>query len=189
MSDFNIDIENCLRVLHRGGVTLYPTDTIWGIGCDATNTEAVNRIYEIKKRPSNKSFVILVTGEKDILQHVAAPDMEIFGYLQQSEKSVTVIYENVLDIAGNAMAADGSAAIRICKDEFCRHLIKRFRKPIVSTSANISGEPSPAIFKEIKPEIISAVDYTVYHRRDDEQKTAASSIIKWKNGKVEVIRK
>lgn len=188
MKDFSSDIENCLRVLQNGGVILYPTDTIWGIGCDATNAEAVNRVYEIKKRPANKSFVILVTDEKDILQHVAAPDMEVFNYLQQASKSVTVIYENVLGIAENAMAADGSAAIRICNNEFCRHLIKRFRKPIVSTSANISGEPSPAIFKEINPELIHAVDYTVFHRRDDEEKATASSIIKWKNGKVEVIR-
>lgn len=188
MNDFNDDIENCLKVLQSGGVILYPTDTIWGLGCDATNNEAVNRIYEIKKRPANKSFVILVTGEKDILQHVAAPDMEVFDYLQQAVKPVTVIYDNILGIADNAMAVDGSAAIRICSDGFCRHLIKRFRKPIISTSANISGEPSPAIFKEIKSEIIQAVDYTVWYRRNDEQRNAASSIIKWKNGKVEVIR-
>ena len=188
MIDFSNDIEKCLEILRSGGIILYPTDTIWGIGCDATNEEAVEKIIALKQRPSAKSFVVLVASERDVLQHVAGPDLAVFDYLQQTTKPTTVIYEHALGLAENVLADDGSVAIRICNDEFCRHLIKRFRKPIVSTSANISGDTSPALFTEINDEIIKGVDYVVKFRQDDVSRAAPSSIIQWKNGKVIPLR-
>jgi len=192
MSDINInyqdDIEQCLQVLHSGGVILYPTDTIWGLGCDATNEEAVDKIMQLKDRPAHKSFVVLVAAERDVLQYVAAPDLAVFDYLEKATRPTTVIYENALGLATNVLAADGSVAIRICKDEFCINLIKRFRKPLVSTSANISGEPSPAIFGAINQRVVQNVDYAVNYRQDDQQPAAASSIIRWNNGVAEIIR-
>lgn len=186
--NFEKDIENCLRVLWEGGIILYPTDTVWGIGCDATNEAAVEKIIALKQRPSSKSFVVLVTSERDVLQYTASPDLAVFDYLAQSKKPTTVIYEHALGLAESVLAGDGSVAMRICNDEFCRHLIKRFRKPIVSTSANISGYPSPALFNEINDVIINGVDYVVKYRQDDNIKAAPSSIIRWKNGNVVVIR-
>lgn len=186
MNDFTNDIENCLNVLHAGGTILYPTDTIWGIGCDATNAEAVEKIFQIKNRPIEKSFIVLVADERDILQYVAAPDLAVFDYLEKCEKPITVIYENGLGLTENIIAADGSIAIRVCKDEFCKHLIKRFRKPIVSTSANISSKPSAKKFKEIDDAIKNAVDYVVKYRQDDISEAQPSTIIKWKNGEVVV---
>ena len=186
--DFDIDIEQCLKVLKRGGIILYPTDTIWGIGCDATNSLATEKIIALKQRPSEKSFVVLVASERDVLQYVAAPDLAVFDYLEKAERPTTVIYEHALGLADNVIAEDGSVAIRICRDEFCKYLIKRFRKPMVSTSANLSGEPSPASFREINELIIRGVDYVVQYRQKDVLKAVPSSIIKWVNGKVEVLR-
>ena len=185
---FEKDVEECLSVLKQKGIILYPTDTIWGIGCDATNEEAVNKIITRKKRPEQKSFVVLVAAEKDILQYTASPDLAIFDYLQAINKPTTVIYEHALGLAENVINEDGSVAIRICNDEFCRHLIRRFRKPIVSTSANVSGEPSPQNYAQVSPAIKQGVDYFVDYRQDDEGLHTASSIIRWKNGKAEIIR-
>src|SRR5258706_8993078 len=162
-NEFTEDIEKALQVLHNGGMLLYPTDTVWGIGCDATNEEAVNKIILLKQRPIQKSFVVLVASEKDILHYTAAPDLAVFDFLQTLEKPTTVIYEHALGIAENVCNKDGSAAIRICNDAFCRHLIKRFRKPIVSTSANISDEASPRNFSEISSVIRQGVDYIVQY--------------------------
>lgn len=188
MIDFSNDIEKCLSVLYNGGIILYPTDTIWGIGCDATNENAVEKISALKKRPAQKSFVVLVASEREVLQYTAAPDLMVFDHLQTTHKPTTVIYEHALGIAENVLADDGSVAIRICNDEFCKHLIKRFRKPIVSTSANISGENTASIFSEINSIIKSNVDYVVQWRQDDITRAAPSSVIKWMNGKIIVIR-
>jgi len=188
MVDFSNDIERCLQVLQTGGIILYPTDTIWGLGCDATNAEAVEKIIALKQRPQNKSFVVLVTGERDVLQYVAAPDLAVFDYLQTVQKPTTVIYENALGLAENVLANDGSVAIRICNDEFCRHLIKRFRKPVVSTSANISGAPSPALFADVSNAVKLGVDYVVNYRQNDVVAAQPSAIIAWKNGELKVIR-
>ncbi len=185
---FNQDLEQCLDVLHSGGIILYPTDTVWGLGCDATNAIAVEKIIELKKRPQHKSFVVLVASERDVLQYVAAPDLSVFDYLQQVAKPTTVIYEHAIGLADNVLAANGSVAIRICKDDFCRHLIKRFRKPIVSTSANTSGMPSPSLYREITAEIRNGVDYIVRYRQEDAEPAAPSAIVEWKNGEVVVIR-
>jgi len=185
---FEKDIAECLCVLKQGGIILYPTDTIWGIGCDATNEEAVNKIITLKQRPQQKSFVVLVTTEKDILQYTASPDLAVFDYLQTVTKPTTVIYEHALDLAQNVINEDGSVAIRICNDEFCRHLIRRFRKPIVSTSANISGEASPQNYAQVSPAVKKGVDYVVDYRQDDNNLKTASAVIRWKNGKAEIVR-
>lgn len=185
---FEQDIIKALEVLNNGGIILYPTDTIWGIGCDATNTKAADKIMQLKQRPQQKSFVVLVTSEKDILQYTASPDLAVFDYLQQTTKPTTVIYEHALGLAENVCHSDGSVAIRICNDDFCRHLIRRFRKPVVSTSANISGATSPSNFRQVSNIIKSGVDYIVQYRQLEEKEATASSIIKWKNGKPEIIR-
>ncbi len=186
--NFEKDIEKCLDVLRDGGLILYPTDTVWGIGCDATNESAVSKVYKLKKRSDEKAMIVLVADERDIMQHVAAPDLSLFDHLETTTKPTTVIYEGALGFADNLIGKDGSVAIRICKEEFCRHLIKRFRKPIVSTSANISGFPPPKIFKEISDEIKNGVDYIVQYRQDDNIPAQPSSLIRWDNGKVTILR-
>jgi len=187
-NQFENDMEKCLEVLKQGGTILYPTDTIWGVGCDATNAAAAEKIMQLKQRPQQKSFVVLVASEKDILQYTAAPDLSVFEYLQTVIKPTTVIYEHALGLAENVCNADGSIAIRICNDEFCRHLIRRFRKPIVSTSANISGAPPAGNFAQISPLIKKGVDYIVQYKQNDNGLHAASSLIRWQNGKPEIIR-
>jgi L-threonylcarbamoyladenylate synthase len=178
---FEAEVEKALNVLRDGGVILYPTDTVWGIGCDATNREAVKRIYEIKNREDSKSMIILVADEKDVLQYVAAPDLAVFDFIEEQTRPTTIIYEQAVGLPDNLVAEDGSIAIRIAKDEFCRHLIKRLRKPIVSTSANISGEPSPRNFMEVSNQIKTAVDHVVNWRQDDNSAALPSQIIKWDN--------
>lgn len=186
--DFEKDIENCLTVLKNGGIILYPTDTVWGIGCDATKAAAVERIFQLKKRQDTKAMIVLVTDERDVLKHVASVDLQVFDYLQKVEKPTTVIYDHAIGFADNLLAKDGSIGIRICNDNFCRHLIKRFHKPIVSTSANISGEATPLFFTEISDEVKKSVDYIVSHRRNDRTIVSPSSVIKWDNGVITVIR-
>jgi L-threonylcarbamoyladenylate synthase len=188
MQSFEEDIRQCLATLRNGGVIVYPTDTIWGIGCDATNMEAVEKIINLKNRPVQKSFVVLVADERELMQHVASLDLEVFNYLDQTVKPTTVIYDHAIGLADNVLANNGSVAIRICKDEFCKHLIKRFGKPVVSTSANVSGEPSPAVFKDIAPAIVSGADYVVQYHQQENKPAQASSIIHWKNGKAVMIR-
>lgn len=188
MADFLADIDSCLEVLHAGGVILYPTDTVWGLGCDATNPMAVQKIFSIKQRSEAKSLIVLLADEREVLQYVAAPDLQVFDYLDTVIKPTTVVYEGIIGLADNVLAEDGSAGIRIIKENFCRHLIKRFRKPLVSTSANISGAPTPASFPAISDAVKNAVDYIVQYRQDDVQPATPSSVVRWKNGKVEIIR-
>jgi len=188
VTGFEKDIVKCLETLKAGGLILYPTDTVWGIGCDAKNEEAVEKIYKLKRRSDEKAMIVLVADERDIMQHVAAPDLSLFDHLDKTTKPTTVVYEGALGFADNIVANDGSIAIRICKDEFCRQLIKRFRKPIVSTSANISGMPAPKIFKEIPDEIKEGVEYIVHYRQNDETISEPSSLIKWNNGNVTILR-
>jgi L-threonylcarbamoyladenylate synthase len=185
---FKNDVDKCLQILQSGGIILYPTDTVWGIGCDATNENAVNKIVRLKQRPQHKSFVVLVAEEKDILRYTASPDLSVFHYLQTVNKPTTVIYEHALGLAQNVCNEDGSVAIRICRDEFCRHIIKRFRKPIVSTSANVSGEPPAACFSSINEAVKQGVDYVVQYRQNEETDSQPSSIIKWQNGNVVIVR-
>jgi L-threonylcarbamoyladenylate synthase len=189
MVDFEKDIEQCLQVLKTGGLILYPTDTIWGIGCDATNAEAVEKIYKLKKRSDEKAMIVLVADEKDVLNHVAAPDLQVFDHLQHTKKPTAVIYEGAIGLADNLVAKDGTVAIRICHDEFCRNLLKRFRKPIVSTSANISGAQVARIFDEVTDEIKNAVDHIVKYRQEDTVISEPSSVIRWnKDGSITLLR-
>jgi len=190
MNDFYSEVEAALNVLRRGGVILYPTDTIWGLGCDATNEEAVKKIYDIKQRDDSKSLIILVAEERDILQYVAAPDLAVFEFLAEQTRPTTVIFDQAVNLPDNLIAEDGSIAIRIAKDDFCRHIIKRLRQPIVSTSANISGQPSPRFFDEISNEIKQAVDHIVQWRQEDKTPAQPSQIVRWKDdGTPEYIRK
>lgn len=187
--NFENDIKKCIETLEAGGIILYPTDTIWGIGCDATNEAAVEKIYKLKKRPDKKSMIILVAEEKDIFNYAEDPDERIFEYLERSKKPTTVIYEHAKNIADNLISSDGTVAIRIVKDEFCKELIAQFKKPVVSTSANISGEPSPANFTGIGPVIKNGVDHIVQHRQNDIMNSEPSSIIKLnKEGNIEILR-
>ncbi|MCE3282981.1 MAG: threonylcarbamoyl-AMP synthase [Chitinophagaceae bacterium] len=189
MTEFREDIDQCLQVLRDGGTILYPTDTIWGIGCDATDVCAVEKVIDIKQRPANKSFVVLVADEQDILRYTASPDLEVFNHLALQTKPTTVIYEHAIGLADNVVAADGSVAIRLVKDEFCRHLIRRFRRPILSTSANLAGAPAPASFAEIDIKILKSVDFVVEHRRKETGTAVASTIIKWQGqGKFTIVR-
>ncbi len=187
-NQFEEDIRLSLETLRAGGIILYPTDTIWGIGCDATNESAVKKIYDLKKRPDQKSMIVLLSHERELLQYVAGPDMEVFQYLDTVTRPTTVIYDGAIGLADNLTGEDGSIGIRIVKEEFCRHLVKRLGRPLVSTSANISGDRSPAIFAEISTAIREGVDYIVKYRQDDDQPGQPSSIVKWENGKVKVIR-
>ena len=187
--NFENDIQKCLSTFKNGGVILYPTDTIWGIGCDATDAKAVEKIFQLKKRPDEKAMIVLVGEERDILKYVANADLRVFDYLLQNPKPVTVVYEAAIGLAENLLGKDGSVAIRICNDGFCKHLIKRFRKPIVSTSANISGQPPAMFFSEINDEIKKAVDYVVKYRQDDKTVISPSSVVKWnKDATVTTIR-
>jgi L-threonylcarbamoyladenylate synthase len=186
---FETEVETALEVLRNGGIILYPTDTIWGLGCDATNAEAVKKIYSIKQREDTKSLIILMAHEREILQYVAAPDLSVFDFIEKQTRPTTIIFENAVNLPENLIAQDGSIAIRLVGDEFCRHLIKRLRRPIVSTSANMSGHPSPQTFKNISEEIKSSVDHIVQWRQDDEAPAQPSQIIKWNSdGSYVVIR-
>jgi L-threonylcarbamoyladenylate synthase len=186
---FNTDIEACLRVLESGGLILYPTDTIWGIGCDATNEAAVEKIFTLKKRIETKALIVLIADERSLLQYVASPHIEVFDYIQGVSKPTTIIYENAIGLAGNLLHEDGSVGIRICADEFCKHLIKRFRKPIVSTSANVSGFPPPKVFSDIDIAVKEGVDYVVHYRQDDTTPVEPSAVVKCgKDGHFTILR-
>ena len=187
--DLNTEVEAALNALRNGQVILYPTDTIWGLGCDATHSKAIKRIYDIKQRDDSKSLIILVADEREVLQYVSAPDLAVFDFIEQQTRPTTIIFDGAINLPGNLIAEDGSIAIRIVQDEFCRHLIKRLRKPIVSTSANISGVPSPRFFDEVSDAIKQSVDYIVRWRQDDKTPSQPSQIIRWKNdGTYRIIR-
>ena len=186
--NFEKDILCCLDVLASGGLILYPTDTIWGIGCDATNAAAVEKIYRLKNRLDEKSLIVLVAAERDILQYVSEPDLAVFDHLKSVTKPTTVVYKGAINVASNLIGADGTIAIRICRDEFCKQLIRRFRRPIVSTSANISDEPFPKNFSEMSEKIKSGVDYIVHHRQNESTIAEPSALVRWEKGKAILLR-
>ena len=188
MVNFSHDIDRCLEVLQNGGVILYPSDTIWGLGCDATNSLAVKKLISLKGKPSSKGLIVLLASEREVLQYVANPDLAVFDYLATVTKPTTVIYEYGLAVADEVLNEDGSIAIRLVSEDFCRHLLKRFKKPIVSTSANLHGQPSPQKFIDVSAEIKSGVDFVVSHRQNENTPATASAIIKWQNGQPLVIR-
>ena len=184
------DIKRSLEVLKSGGIILYPTDTIWGLGCDATNEKAVEKIFKIKQRSDQKSMLVLLDNPGKIQSYVnEMPDIA-WDLIELSEKPLTIIYSGAKNLAKNLIAEDGSIGIRISNDEFNQKLLQQFKKPIVSTSANISRESSPQNFNEIKKEIIEQVDYVVNWKQEDLTKAQPSSIIKLESeGKIQIIRK
>ena len=172
------DLNEAISILKKGGVILYPTDTIWGIGCDATNAKAVQRIYEIKKRAENKAMLVLLDSADKLDRYVEdVPDVAL-ELSELSEKPVTIIYNNAYNLASNLLGENNSVGIRISRDAFTQKLCARLRRPIVSTSANISGQPTAATFPEISDEIKAAVDYIVHYRIDDLTPHQPSSVIK-----------
>jgi L-threonylcarbamoyladenylate synthase len=183
------DIDKALEVLNKGGIILYPTDTIWGIGCDATNADAVKRIYELKRRADSKSMLVLTDNAARLASYVNEVPEVAYDLIELTNKPLTIIYDGAKNLAANLIAEDGSVGIRVTNETFSKTLCTRFRKPIVSTSANVSGEPSPACFVEISDDIKNGVDYIVAFRQDDTTKAAPSGIIKLgAGGQVKVIR-
>ena len=184
------DLKKAVEVLKSGGIILYPTDTIWGIGCDATNAEAVKRIYDIKKREDSKSILILMENPALLNRYVDEVPEVAWDLVELSTTPLTVIYPGAKNLAANLVAEDGSIGIRFTKEEFTRQLLQRFRRPIVSTSANISGEKSPAFFDEISEEIKESVDYIVEYRQEDRMPSQPSSVIKLgPGGQIDILRK
>ncbi|MCJ7809123.1 MAG: L-threonylcarbamoyladenylate synthase [Desulfobulbaceae bacterium] len=176
------EVKKAGEVLMAGGIILYPTDTIWGIGCDATNMEAVQLIYDIKQRDDSKSMLVLVNGVKMLKEYLHAFPPQALELIARAEKPTTIIYPGARKLASNLLANDGSMGIRITSDPFCQSLIEFTGKPIVSTSANISGEPSPALFSEILPHIRQQVDHVVNRRQDETEPSSPSAIIKLEAG-------
>lgn len=183
-NNFNDDITKCVDILRKGGVILYPTDTVWGLGCDATNEDAVKKIFNIKKRTDSKSMLVLMDSPAKLQAYVEEiPDMA-WELIELSEKPLTIIYPSARNLAHTLIAEDGSIGIRITNEAFSKALCERFRKPVVSTSANISGEPTPQLFPKISDEIKQSVDYIVNFRQDEVQASKPSSIIKLGKGNV-----
>ncbi|RAV30466.1 L-threonylcarbamoyladenylate synthase [Sinomicrobium soli] len=183
------EINKAVTVLREGGLLLYPTDTVWGIGCDATNAEAVARVYALKQRPDAKALICLVSDVPMLEKHIPEIADVTYDVIDLATRPTTIIYDDPVGIAPNLVASDNTLAIRVASDTFCRRLIRKFGKPVVSTSANISGTPTPQSYREIAPEILKGVDYVVNLQRE-KQGGQPSSIIKIdKNGVVKVIRK
>lgn len=183
------DIKNAIKTMKAGGIILYPTDTIWGLGCDATNEEAVKKIFEIKKREDSKSMLVLTDSAAKVERLVGDVPNIVWDLVELSDKPLTIIYPGGKNMAKNLIAQDGSVGIRITNETFSKELCTQFRLPIVSTSANISGEPSPSNFSEISEEILQSVDYVVKYRQNDKTKAKPSSIIKVdSDGTIKIIR-
>jgi L-threonylcarbamoyladenylate synthase len=185
----NDEVYKVAEILNSGGIILYPTDTIWGLGCDATNKLAVDKIYKIKQREDSKTMLVLIESEARLQQYITEVPEIAYQLIEVADKPLTIIYPGAKNLASNLIAEDGSVGIRIPNDEFCQKLLARFKKPIVSTSANISGTASPVIFSEIDEYIRRSVDYTVLWRQKDLTPAAPSSIIKLAvGGEIKIIR-
>lgn len=186
----NEDLRKAIEVLKQGGIILYPTDTIWGIGCDATNEEAVEKLYTIKRREKDKSMLILLDNPVKLQTYIQeVPDIA-WDLIDLTDKPLTIIFNGAKNLATNLINKDGTIGVRITSEDFSRDLCRRFRKPIVSTSANITGNTPPQNFNQIDPEIIEMVDYVVEYRQNEIFKQMPSSILKLAtNGNIEIIRK
>lgn len=181
-------MDKIVTILKEGGTILYPTDTIWGLGCDATNVDAIQKIYDIKKRDANKSMIILVESEKRLQDLVDVPEIA-WEIIDLSEKPVTIIYDNPKNLPQELLAEDGSIGIRLVKNDFCKKLISKLNRPLVSTSANFSGEKSPMKFSDINTEIVNLVDFAVEEHRNDVSQYSGSSVIKiWNNSQIKILR-
>ena len=181
-------LNETLETLRAGKSILYPTDTVWGLGCDATNFEAVTTIYKIKQREESKSLIVLVSSVEMLLDYVSTVPEKALDLLFESNKPTTIIYRNPKHISANCIASDNTIAIRIVQDEFCKQLIEEFGRPIVSTSANISGSKTPKSFSEISTTILDSVDYIVNLQQDKITKTSSRILKISENDEVEVIR-
>jgi len=187
---FEEDISAVLTAIRGNGVILYPTDTIWGLGCDATSQEAVEKIFRIKSRDENKSLLILVNSEQMLERYVHDIPEAAFELIAVTDHPLTIIFPKGKNLAKGVCSNDGSVGIRICRDEFCNQIISRFRKPIVSTSANFSGKPAPLLFADIEKKIIDSADFVVRYRQDDRRKHTPSPVIKLNSdGTIKIIRK
>ncbi len=184
------DIQNAVKVMREGGVILYPTDTVWGIGCDATNAEAVAKVFKIKQREDSKALICLVDSDARLQRYVRDVPAVAWDIMDLSTTPVTVILDGAVNLASNLIAEDGSVAMRITSEPFSKELCYRFQKPLVSTSANISGEPPAQNFRDISPTLLEAVDYVCFSRRQEKHPHKPSSIIKLsKDGEIQIIRK
>lgn len=184
------DITNCIKTLNAGGSILYPTDTVWGIGCDATNEQAVENIFRIKQRSQSTPLIILVDSVAMLERYVDSLPDTAYDLFEYATSPLTLVLDSPRNLARNALNADGSVGIRITNEEFSHTLLSRFRRPIISTSANIHGEPTPHNFLEISKNIISSVEYVVSYRQNDTKKSSPSSIIKINNqGVFTILRK
>jgi len=184
------DLNQALETLKQGGLILYPTDTIWGIGCDATNAEAVEKVFALKGRDKNKSLIVLLHSDNQLASYVQEIPDVAYQLIEVTDRPLTIIYSQAKNLAPNAVAEDGSIGIRIVDHPFCQQLLQRFRKPIISTSANISGEPTAANFDEISDEIKKGVDYVVKFGQHDTKKGSPSVVMKLDpSGKFEFLRK
>ena len=171
------DIVQCLKTLSAGGLILYPTDTVWGIGCDATNADAVKKVYQLKQRDDSKALIVLIDSAEHLDHYVVDVPMIARELIDVAVKPLTIIYEGAYNLAPNVLGDQDSVGIRIPNDEFCHRLCERFGKPIVSTSANVSGHPTAKTFADIDASIVLGVDYAVQYRRDDTSRHQPSNII------------
>lgn len=178
MNDFEKEVEKVVQIVNQGKIIIYPTDTIWGIGCDATDANAIKRIYELKRREERKSLIILVNDVEMIHEYVSEPSEKLLSYLAEQQHPTTCIFENAIHLPGILVNEDHAIAIRIVKDPFCNRLISKMEKPLVSTSANISGEAFPQNYLQVSDSIKKEVDYIVQHRQNDFSKSIPSSIIR-----------
>ncbi|MEY4602911.1 MAG: hypothetical protein RIT43_203 [Bacteroidota bacterium] len=181
MENSKEEIKNAVEVLRKGGIILYPTDTIWGIGCDATNETAVQKILDIKGRVSDKGLIVLLDVAGRLETYVKEVPNNAWDLIEFSEKPLTIIYDHAQRLAESVKASDGSIGIRVTKDDFCKKLVEQLKKPIVSTSANLSGRPFPNCYDDIEPEVLNGVDYIVNLRRKEKMSTPPSNVVRLKN--------
>ncbi len=190
MSNYEKDIKTAVEVMRKGGVILYPTDTVWGIGCDATNAAAVEKVYQIKRRQDSKAMICLVDSDARLQRYVRQVPAVAWDVIELATAPLTVILDGAVNLAPNLIAEDGSVAMRVTGEPFSKELCYRFQKPIVSTSANISGMPPASNYCDIDPELLEAVDYVCTSRRQEKKPHTPSSIIRIKgNGEVTIVRK
>ncbi|MCJ8210214.1 L-threonylcarbamoyladenylate synthase [Mucilaginibacter sp. RS28] len=184
------EVAKALKVIQEGGIILYPTDTVWGIGCDATNTEAIKKIFSLKQRDEAKSMIVLIETVNKLESYIREVPEIAFDLIEYAENPLTLIMPGAKNISPAVIAADGSVGIRVVKNAFCEQLIQRLRKPLVSTSANISGQPTPQTFAEISPEILEGVDYVVDLEQNNTTPKKPSTIMRLEpSGKFEFIRR
>lgn len=188
-ADMRREVEQCVEVMRKGGVILYPTDTVWGIGCDARCSEAVRRIYELKRRADHKAMIVLVSDESMLERTVSEVPEVAWELIDAAVKPLTVVYDKGINVAPELLGPDGSIGVRLCRDRFAAALCRRLRGPVVSTSANVSGQPTASVFPEISPEILNAVDYVADYRREDLEAAPPSSVIKLgSGGEIKILR-